>query len=97
MDVSFVRDYINLVDHLSDALLLVDKTYEFIGMSAEEWGRLSSQEKRGYLQTMADDVIYALGAMQKVRVGESIISYEHQAQAIIVNSANDVAHVIRLK
>jgi hypothetical protein len=95
--VQFARDYVDIVDDLSQALLLVNKNYEFIGMSAGDWERLTSRQKQNCLQTMADDVIYALGRQPRLRFGESTVSYEHQVQAIMVNGTDDVTHVIHLK
>lgn len=68
--IYFARDYSAIVEELSVKLMAVEECHRFIMMEKAEWQDLGEHEKKGFLKTMADDVIYALGRAAPLAGGQ---------------------------
>jgi hypothetical protein len=80
--VKFAREYGEIVEDLTAALVQMGDVYECFEMSPEDWILLEEDEQRACIQTLADDVFYALGADPVMQVGSGMVAYDRDHHVI---------------
>ena len=96
MGVKFGREYEDIIHDLSEAMRQVEDVYDFLEMPKEDWDAMGLELQKDCIQTMADDVFFALGHEKKLKVGQGIITYEKNRHTILVDHGNDVVTVVKL-
>lgn len=76
MGVKYGREYSDIVSELAEALRDISGIYRFFDMTHDEWASLEADEKLGCIETLADDVIFALGEDPKAAVGDGYVEYD---------------------
>lgn len=94
--VKFGREYNDIVDDLSEAIVQVDSFYDFLDMSEQDWNRLSEFDQKECLKTLADDVFFALGNQRKIKLGRGVVFYSQQKHIITVEDGQNVTIVVKL-
>jgi len=94
--VQFTRDYRLIVDELSEAIQRMDGFYGFLEMSAEQWNLLSDDEQKQCARALADDVIYALGGLPTVEIGDGVATYDRRRHVIKLKTGENRVHVVYL-
>ena len=84
MGVKYGREYSDIITELVKALGDVEGVNDFFSMDSSEWSDLEEQEKQGCIQTLADDVIYALGEEMAVTVGTGYVEYDDKHHVLKV-------------
>lgn len=85
MGVKFNREYNDIVEELTDALMDIEGCHEFFEMEQEEWVRLKTRERRECLRTLSDDLFYGLGTESFIELGDSLITWHRQNHTITVS------------
>lgn len=85
MGVKFNRQYEEIVEELTDALLDIEGCHEFFEMEQEEWAAMKPKERRECLRTLSDDLFYGLGTETFIELGDSIITWHRQNHTITVS------------
>ncbi|WP_058301395.1 hypothetical protein [Gorillibacterium timonense] len=96
MGVKFAREYEEIVEELTDALLEVQGSYEFLDMTDEDWEALAESERRECIRTLADDVFYGLGTEPDLELGNGKVAYDARKHWIQVADGDKVTRIIRL-
>lgn len=61
MGVKFTREYNNIISDLTDLLININDIYILFEMPKDIWKDTNETEKRNYIETLADDIFFALG------------------------------------
>lgn len=97
MGVKFGREYKDIVNELGQALQRIDSFYQFFYMTDEEWEELSGGEQRQCVETLADDIFFALGSNNQVAVGKGgMIYYNATKHFIRVQAGQNLVTVVNL-
>jgi hypothetical protein len=94
--VRFARKYMEISRELSDALQAIDNVYEFAHMSADCWIALNDEERRECVETLSDDVFYALGAVPVLKVGRGWVRYNPERRVITVTDGAGCTRIVNL-
>lgn len=85
MGVKFNRQYEEIVEELTDALMDIEGCHEFFEMEQEEWNAMKPKERRECLRTLSDDLFYGLGTETFIELGDSLITWHRQNHTITVS------------
>ncbi len=85
MGVKFNRQYEEIIEELTDALLDIEGCHEFFEMEEDQWIALKPRERRELLRTLSDDLFYGLGTESFIELGDSMITWHRQSHAITVS------------
>ena len=96
MGVKHAKEYALINQDLTEALGDVEGVQEALGMEAEDWGALSEEEQKECLQTVADDVVYALGADPGMEISSSTRTYDLVNHVIRVSYPGNVVRIVHL-
>ncbi|WP_248927647.1 hypothetical protein [Paenibacillus hamazuiensis] len=96
MGVKFGREYSEIVDELSAAIVQIGGVYTFFEMEADDWQAMGKDEQRECIRTMADDLFYGLGADPVMDIGTGSVSYDKNKHILKVNDGEGTVTVIRL-
>lgn len=96
MGIKYNREYEEIIDDMSEAIIGIDDLYDFIGMSGPDWKELSAQEKSECARTIADDIIYALGSDPVLNIGDSMVKYDRENGIVKVCSGKSCIRLIKL-
>lgn len=96
MGVKYAREYEAIIEELTDALLEVDGSYEFMEMTELDWEELEASERRECIRTMADDVFYGLGTEPVLELGGGRVTYDAGTHRIQVADGGKVTRLIVL-
>ncbi|MEI7026385.1 hypothetical protein [Paenibacillus sp. y28] len=95
MGVKFGREYEDILKDLTAVLLKLEDCRDFLDMTEEEWAGLDEEERAGCVETMADDLFYALGTDKEIEIGQATITHD-AANHVIKVMDGGVVHVVRL-
>lgn len=96
MGVRFAREYPDICRDLSDALQTIDAFYESAHISSDLWHRLQERERRQCIETLSDDVFYALGAVPVLRIGHGWVKYNPHRHVITVHDGAGCTRIVSL-
>lgn len=96
MGVKFNREYEDISEDLSQALLSIEDCYEFFGMEAIDWQDMDHEERYECVRTLSDDLFYALGTDPKLGVGSGTVEYDKSKHMIKVTVNSQLTHVVKL-
>jgi hypothetical protein len=82
MGVKFGREYEDIMQELSGALVRMDKVNDSFEMSFEDWEQLEEEERLECIRTLADDLFYALGADPVMYIGGGKVMYDREHHII---------------
>lgn len=85
MGVKFNRQYEEIIEELTDALMDIGGCHEFFEMEAEQWNGMKPREKRELLRTLSDDLFYGLGSESFIELGDSMLTWHRQNHTITVS------------
>jgi hypothetical protein len=94
--VKFHRAYRDIIEDMVPAIASIRDCHLCFEMSAEDWERLTEQERTACIRTLADDLFYGLGAERRIRVGSGVLEYDAEKHLIKVKPDNAVIHLISL-
>ena len=84
MGVKFGREYEDIVKDLTAAIAQISDCYTFFEMTEAEWNELDEQEQLECIETLSDDIFFALGKNAKIQVGSGTLIYNPQRHVITV-------------
>ena len=94
MGLKYTREYKTVIYELAIGIKHIDKFYEFLEMSQNQWNTLVNSEQDEITQTLADDIFYALGLESQFQLGSGFIKYLAYENCIDVhNSENKVFRI----
>lgn len=96
MGVKFAREYEHIVKDLTAAIANIDDSYTFFEMSAQDWAELDHNEQMACMETLADDIFFALGQSAKIQVGSGMLNYNAQRHIITVSDNNNQVTIVKL-
>lgn len=96
MGVKFGREYVDIIEEMSDVMSGVEQCHEWFEMSGEDWLQMDESERRACISTMADDIFYGLGADPSISFGSCQIHYDADNHIIKISADDNIVHVIRL-
>lgn len=96
MGVKFARDYELILKDLAEAVGEIEEIYEFIGMEKSEWKNLKQEQQKGCIETLADDLFYALGEEPAFNVGQGYVQYDNARHVIKVRSGENKISIVKL-
>lgn len=82
MGVKFGREYKDIMQELSNALVRMNNVHDSFEMGVEEWGQLEEEEQLECIRTLADDLFYALGADPVMYIGAAKVIYDREHHII---------------
>ena len=86
MGVKYGREYSDIVQDLMSGLYKIDGFFSILGMDEDGWNAIDKTTQLMCLQTLADDVIFALGNSPKFNIGEGYIKYDEINHMFIINN-----------
>lgn len=94
MGVKFLREYDNIHSDLVDIIIEISDIYTFLDMPEDTWKYLGKSKKRNYIETLADDLFYALGTESELEIGSGKIIYNNTIHALeIFNNGTQIGSV----
>lgn len=96
MGVKFGREYVEIIEEMSEVMSGVRHCHEWFEMSGEDWRQMDDEERNECISTLADDIFYGLGADPSISFGTCQISYDSDNHIIKISSEDNIVHVIRL-
>lgn len=96
MGVKFNREYSEILMDLTDAVENIADCYRFFEMEEKDWDILGDRERRELVQTLSDDLFYALGRQKSIGVGSGQIEYDPRNHLIKVITGPQVVRIVRL-
>ncbi len=96
MGIKYKRDYGDINEEMATALTALDSIPSFIGMKEENWNNLNQNLKKDYLQTLADDLFYALGKENKINIGNGYLKYVPQEDVVLIVINKELIKIINL-
>ncbi|TFE23401.1 hypothetical protein [Cohnella luojiensis] len=97
MAISYTREYDQILDDLSRALVTVPNFYEAFEMESDDWESLSKDERDICIRTLADDLFYVLGTDASAEVGLGTAEYDSNHSVIKVTANSQLVHVVSLR
>jgi hypothetical protein len=85
MGVKFNRQYEEIIEELTDALLDIEGCHEFFEMEEDEWIGMKPRQRRELLRTLSDDLFYGLGTESFIELGDSMLTWHRQNHTITVS------------
>ncbi|OGX68288.1 MAG: hypothetical protein A2189_02410, partial [Paenibacillus sp. RIFOXYA1_FULL_44_5] len=70
--------------------------HELFEMSMKEWSKLTAEVQKELVQTLSDDIFYALGADSKLQIGDSWIIHDSVHHIIKISQDEKVVHIVYL-
>ncbi len=96
MGVKFKREYEDIVEEMTKAIISIHDCYDLFEMSQEEWGLMDQDEQKECVRTLADDIFYGLGNLPNLSIGSGKIEYDADNHILKVSSVPQVTHLIHL-
>ena len=96
MGIKYIREYEQINDDLTKAILKIDDFYPLFEMNAEDWDEVSEKDKYYYTKTLADDIFYALGSENTLDIGNGSIIYDQNLQKITLYNGGTLICSIKL-
>nr|WP_274654948.1 hypothetical protein [Paenibacillus humicola] len=96
MGVKHAREYKDILNDLTEAILAIGDGYTFFEMAPEEWGSLDSAQRREVMEALADDVFYGLGQQPVIPVGGGTVAYRPKHHFIEVAVDETESRIVRL-
>jgi len=84
MGVKFAREYEDIHQELAKTIGAIEDVYAFFEMSGDDWSALSDEERSECINTLTDDIFYALGTDPRLEVGSGSIRYDASRHVIKV-------------
>ena len=84
------------MNELIDAIGEVEDCYELLEIEETEWMKVSEEERRECLKTLADDVFFGLGSEPKMQLGQGYVIYDSHKHTIQIKYSDKVIRVINL-
>jgi hypothetical protein len=94
--VKFNREYEDIVEEMTKAIISVQDCYECFEMNQDEWNQMDQDEQISCIRTLSDDIFYGLGNLPILTIGSGKIEYDSQNHVIKVFSTPQVTHLIYL-
>ncbi|MDO3413151.1 hypothetical protein QWJ34_25590 [Saccharibacillus sp. CPCC 101409] len=76
MGVKHGRDYGEILQDLTKAVSLIEDSYLFFEMEAEDWERLGPEDRLEVHEALAEDLFYALGTQPSIDVGSAVVIHD---------------------
>ncbi|TBL81716.1 hypothetical protein [Paenibacillus thalictri] len=96
MGVKFGREYADIIDEMTEAVVQIEDIYSFFEMPEQDWQEMNAEEQRECIRTMADDLFYGLGADPVMEIGSGMVSYDKSKHILKVAQDDKVISIIRL-
>lgn len=96
MGVRHGREYEEILADLTAAIAGIEDSYRFFEMEQADWESLDPEEQQGIMESLADDVFYALGEEPELAVGSGMVIYRSKFHAIEVALPGKEARIVRL-
>jgi hypothetical protein len=94
MGLKYIREYEQINDDLTKAILEIDNFSPLLEINAEDWDEISEKDKYYYTKTLADDIFYALGDENTLDIGNGSIIYDEKLQKIkVYNGENFICSI----
>lgn len=94
MGVKFTREYQNIISDLVDLLVDINDIYTFFEMPENIWKYLGKAKKRSYIETLADDLFFALGSEAEFNIGSGKIIYNKKEHILeILDNENEIGSI----
>ncbi|USB33354.1 hypothetical protein [Paenibacillus sp. YPG26] len=82
MGVKHARDYGDILAELTAAVGLIEDSYVFFEMEADDWERLGEADRREVHEALAEDLFYGLGTEPVIRVGSGMLMLDSNLHRI---------------
>lgn len=96
MGVRFAREYVDIIDDMVDAVVDIERIFEFFEMQPQEWEEMSSSEQKECLKTLADDVFYGLGNDPLIHIGAGKVAYNKDKHILEIFNGEKCVQIIQL-
>lgn len=96
MGVRYGRDYEDIIEDLMEAVNKIDDFYHFINIDQDFWSSLNKNKQKDCLQTLTDDIFYALESNHDLQVGSGSVVYDCHNNIIKVHDTSNCTHIINL-
>lgn len=96
MGVKFAREYEDIVKDLTNAIAQIKDCYTFFEMTKEDWDNLNETEQKECIETLSDDVFFALGTNESVAIGTGTLTYDAHKHLIKVDQGENLVTVVHL-
>lgn len=96
MGVRFARRYLDITRDLTSALQSIEDVYAFAQIPVGYWNDMTEDERHGCMQTLTDDVFYALGVVPVLRVGGGWVRYNSERHVITVTNQAGCTQIVSL-
>ena len=97
MGVKFLREYEDITAEIVNLLTEIPDIYTFLDMPEDTWKYLSKLKKSKYLETLADDLFFALGSEPSFEIGSGKIVHNKEEFCLDVYSSDTKLGSVQLK
>ena len=96
MGLKYTKEYTSILNELTTALENMENLYEHLEMTLEDWQPLTKQEQLEILNTLSDDIFYALGIENKYIIGNQVIKYNEESKSLDIFTNQQLQYSISL-
>ena len=96
MGLKYTKEYTSILNELATTLESMENLYEHLEMTIEDWEPLTKQEQLEILNTLSDDIFYALGIENKYKIGNQVIKYNDESKSLDIFINEKLHHSISL-
>ena len=96
LGVKYNREYKDIINELSKVIQNIDNFYEFIMIETADWINLNKVEQDEIVNTIADDIFFALGSENIVKLGNGLIKYNAEMNVVEVYKQDKHIEAIKL-
>lgn len=96
MGIKHGREYRDIIQDFSRAIITIHGCNELFEMEDADWAEMNAEQKMELVQTLADDIFYALAADPQIEIGDSVIQHDPVNHVIKVVNNEQVIHLVRL-
>ena len=82
MGLKYTKDYTLIIDELTKALESFDNLQELFQMNLTDWNQLSKTQQIEILNTLSDDIFYALGSETEYIIENQKIKYNQENKSL---------------
>lgn len=96
MGLKYTKEYTLIIDELTRALEDFENLHELFEMNLTDWKLLSKTQQIEILNTLSDDIFYALGSKNEYIIENQKIKYNIENKSLDIFINEQLKHCISL-
>ena len=96
MGLKYTKEYTLIIDELAKALVDFENLHELFQMDLTDWQLFSKEQQIEILNTLSDDIFYALGSENQYIIENQKIKYNEENKSLDIFINDELKNSISL-